>query len=91
MQLKCTRLESTVKTADLDTQASRETILRLVSENKKHSKEGEELVRVQEQLEEQRGLLMATRKEREELQQRLVASRETIVAMERELHGKDKK
>lgn len=91
LQLKCNRLESTIKTAELDTQASRETILRLVSENKKRSKEGEELLKVQEELEEQRELLKETMKEKEELQQRLVASRETIGAMERELHSKDKK
>ena len=91
LALKCTRLESTIKTAEMDTQASRETILRLVSENKKHSREGEELEKVQEELGAQKDLLRVAAKEKEDLQQRLVASRETIGAMEKELHGKDRK
>jgi len=91
MQIKCTRLESTIRTAEMDTQASRETILRLVSENKKHSREGEELEKVQEELEAQKDLLRTAAKEKEDLQQSLVASRETIGAMEKELHIKDRK
>lgn len=98
LRLHCETLTSSIKTAELDSKAGRETILRLVSEAKKHeSGRGEarelkgEVERMRGEVEQQRGALMASEQERVGMGERLTAAKETMVALQRQLEAKEQK
>ena len=88
LRLSCERLKSSMRTAELDSKASRETILRLVSDGKKQFKDAEELAKTRVELDEHKELVVAAEKERGGLQERLAAAKTTIVALEQELQAK---
>ena len=84
LRLSCETLTSSIKTAELDSKAGRETILRLVAEGKKQEKGKEEarqlqheVERLEGEVEQQRAALMAQEQERAGIQDRLKAAKET--------------
>lgn len=96
LRLHSETLSSSIKTAELDSKASRETILRLVAEGKEQhrlreevKRLGGEVERLQCEVEEQKVSLLASETERAGLQERLTASKETTVALEHEVEAKE--
>lgn len=96
LRLHSETLSSSIKTAELDSKASRETILRLVAEGKEQhrlreevKRLGGEVERLQCEVEEQKVSLLASESERVGLQERLTASKETTVALEHEVEAKE--
>lgn len=91
LRLRCEALSGSIKTAELDSKASRETILRLVSEAKKQEKAKEEVGRLQSEVEEQRTALIASKQGRVVLQEQLTAAKDTMLALEQEIQAKEEK
>ena len=91
MGLRCETLGNTLKTAELDSKASRETILRLVSQTKQQEKASEEVVRLKHEMEEQRAMLAASDQEKEGLVERLTTAKETVASLEHELQAKEER
>lgn len=69
----------------------RETILRLVSESKKHEKSASELLQLRQTKDQLQSSMKSFGKERGDLYQRLAASQETLTAQEKELQTKDRR
>lgn len=69
----------------------RETILRLVAEAKKYEKQSAQITDLQRTQEEMKGSLCAVEKEKEGLEERLLAAKETMLAQEKELQAKESK
>lgn len=98
LRLRCETLVSSVKTAELDSKAGRETILRLVAEGKKQERGKEEarklqgeVERLEEEMERQRASLTTSEQERVGMQERLIAAKETMVALQNQLNAKEEK
>ena len=98
LRLQCETLSSSIKTAELDCKAGRETILRLVAEGKKQEKGKEEARQLQHQvdtleaeLEQQKASFMAVEQERAAMQERLTAAKETMLALQKQLDAKEEK
>ncbi|CAI8052223.1 Coiled-coil domain-containing protein 170 [Geodia barretti] len=89
LRLRTETLTKTLKTCELDSRANRETILRLVSEVKKHEKLAAQVSDLQEAKMEQEALLESLERERNSYQERLVAAKETMAAQEEELQAKE--
>ena len=69
----------------------RETILRLVSESKKHEKSASELLELRQVKDQLQSSMKSFEKERGDLYQRLAASQETLMAQEKELQAKERR
>ena len=91
LRLRCETLSNSIHTAELDSKASRETISRLVSQSKKQEGVREECSRLQSELEEKRGALVVSEQEREGLEERLRAAKDTMVSLEHEIQAKDQR
>lgn len=91
LRLRCETLSGSVQTAGLDSKASRETILRLVSENKKQNKLVEELERLQSEVQEKKASLITSEQDRVGLQERLTVTKDTMISLEREIQAKDER
>lgn len=91
LRLRCETLSRSIKTAELDSKASRETILRLVSEGKKHNRIKEELTKLQSEVDEHKAALVASEQDRVGLQERLMAAKETMVSLEHEIQAKEER
>ena len=93
LRLHCETLGSAVKTAELDSKAGRETILRLVSEAKNHEKDAEKHKKDKEEMvklrAEQKSLLAASNEEKKGLEERLTATKENLVSLQYELQAKE--
>lgn len=71
--------------------SQRETILRLVSEAKKHEKSTSQIADLQQAQDQLQTSLKSLEKERGDLCQRLAAAKETLAAQERELQAKERR
>lgn len=98
MRLRCETLGNGTKTADLDAKASRETILRLVSEAKKHEGVTQKLSRSESEREGQRAevegqkvSLLRFEQEKACAYEQLASAKETVVALQQELEGKEER
>jgi septal ring factor EnvC (AmiA/AmiB activator) len=69
----------------------RETILRLVSESKKHEKSTSELLELRQTKDQLQSSMKSFEKERGDLYQRMAASQETLTAQEKELQAKERR
>ena len=69
----------------------RETILRLVSESKKHEKSASELLELRQAKDQLQSSMKSFEKERGDLYQRLAASQETLTDQEKELQAKERR
>ncbi len=91
LRLRCETLGTTMKTAELDSKASRETILRLVSDVKKHEKDKDLIDKLTSDVNRQKELLVVSEVERDELQGRVTATKENVISLERELRAKEER
>ncbi len=71
--------------------ACRETILRLVSEAKKHEGQAVLIEDLERSVDEMKGLVAITEREKKGLEERLMAAKETLLAQEKELQSKETK
>lgn len=69
----------------------RETILRLVSEAKKHEKSAGQMVELRQTQDQLQTTLKSFEKERGDLFQRLAATQETLTAQEKEINSKERR
>lgn len=69
----------------------RETILRLVAEAKKHETQAAQITDLHRTNEEIKTSLSAVEREKEGLEERLLAAKETLLAQEKELQAKESK
>ena len=95
MRLRCDTLGNTVNTAELETKASRETILRLVAEAKSreslHEGLREKLARLESEVEEKKASVLTSDQERAVLVEQLRAGKETIAALHHELQAREER
>lgn len=89
LRLRCETLSGNIQTAELESKASRETILRLVSESKKQEGLKEELERLQSEVKERQASLITSEQERAGLQERLTIAKDTMISLEHEIQAKD--
>ena len=87
----CNMLSDSIKTAELDSKASRETILRLVAAGKEHVKDREELGKLQTRVAEEKASLVASEQEKVVLREQLRAAEETVGGLEQELVVKEER
>lgn len=87
----CSRLSESIKMAELDSKASRETILRLVAVGKEHSKDREELAKLQTRVVGEKASLVASEQERVVLREQLTAAEETVGGLEQALVVKEER
>lgn len=69
----------------------RETILRLVSEAKKHEDQAEVIAELKKSSQELRAALVTAGKDKEGLEERLLVAKQTLLAQEKEMKAKEAK
>jgi hypothetical protein len=91
LRLHCATLSNSIKTAELDAKASRETILRLVSEGKEHQGVRERVSKLESKVDEQRASLLSSEEEKECFKKELSAVKEEVLTLQLELEGKEER
>lgn len=91
LRLHCETLGNSVQTAELDCKASRETILRLVSEGKQHQGTRERVAKLESEVEGKKASLLASEQERACLRKELTAAKEEVQALQLELEGREER
>ncbi len=69
----------------------RETILRLITEAKKHEGQAALIGDLEKSIEEMKGQVIAGEREKEGLEERLLAAKKTLLAQENEFQAKESK
>lgn len=91
LRLHCDSLNNSIKTAELDAKASRETILRLVSEGKQLQEVRERAAMLESEVEGQKVSLLTSEEEKSCLRKELQATKEEVLGLQLELDGKEER
>ncbi|XP_064403758.1 coiled-coil domain-containing protein 170-like isoform X2 [Halichondria panicea] len=91
LRLRMETVTSSMKTVELDSKANRETILRLVTEAKKHEGQAAQIGDLEKSIEEMKGQVVAGEREKEGMEERLLAAKKTLLAQENEFQAKESK
>lgn len=91
LRQRCETLSTTVKAAELNSVASRETIMRLISQNKQHDSAAESARKLHGEVEELRASLADSQQSRALLQERLTATQDSVASLEQQVQAKEER
>jgi len=91
LRLRMDTVSKSLRNVELDSKANRETIMRLVSEARQHEGQAARIEGLEKDKAELCEQLQTSSREKEGLEERLGAARDTLLAQERELQGKDER
>ena len=91
LRLHCETMDNSIKTAEQDAKASRETILRLVSEGKQLQEVREKAAMLESEVEGRKASLLTSEQEKVCLRKELEAAKEEVLGLQLELEGKEER